>query len=794
MHNVPALKVLLPFIGGILLTSIYRMDGQTGLFLFAVLTLLLLTAFLMNKRRLVDALIVLQLTAAGYLLAVYRYQDLSSQTLQYVSESEEWLGLQGTIISPVDFRKDKQTFTLRADTVWLHSTPHAVSGNAKATLYGQAALLQYGDHIVCKARLRLPPPARNPGAFNYRQYLRARGITALATIPDRNHLLVWQHNQGAALLQHIVYPVRRGIRAAVKRYMDSREGALLLGLLLGSRSEIDSDVREDFSDAGVIHVLAVSGLHVGFVVAALFLLFTLVRLPQPWRTLLVLIGLFFYIHLTGCKAPVMRASLMAAVLLTARLLQRPVNIINALALAALAILFINPLDLFQVGFQLSFAAVLGIVLIYNRFQSLFRNRFRKWQERGNHFRLYLSGLFFVSVSAQLATLPLTAFYFGKIPVVSLFANLIVVPVTGIVVALGYISSLVTLFSSFVGQVYACTNELLLKALIAFIHAAAQLPFAFIRVARPSTGMMLLYGLLLFLFVFYQQIKTRKILLAVILLVTNAMLFHGIVSVKPGLYLHFLDVGQGDSIVLQLSRQRNILIDAGDCTEYNDYGERVVVPFLQRNGIDHLDAVIITHPHSDHIGGIPAVLKQCRVDRLIRTPFAYPSPFCRCVDSLAASKQIVCQNVVAGDTLFFGSDVLCLVMHPTPPFVQRANQNPHLLNDASTVIAFYYGRHAFLFAGDAEIESERALMRYGPLLRSDLLKVGHHGSITASSESFIDCVRPGYAVISVGAFNRFGLPSTKRMAMLKDKNIELVRTDMNGAAQFFSDGRHLTRLR
>ncbi len=794
MQNSPALKLLIPLIIGIVLTRFCRCCSIYVLVASIVLTLLLFVSYFRSQPGLFALIVALQFTAIGYLFTVHQLQKLSQQTLTGFCRGDEWLGVEGTILSPIEYGQERQMFTLNVDTVWADERPFEISGKARATLYGKAVPLRYGDRIVCKGQLRSPPPARNPGEFDYRRYLQAKGITALITIPDHNHLMIMNRNEGALLLQRLVYPVRRYIRHSVNRFVQGQARPLLLGLLLGSKSEIDPAVKADFSNSGVIHVLAVSGLHVGFIVAALFLLLTLVRLPQPWCNLVVILGLFFYVHLTGCKAPVMRASVMASILLIGRVLQRPVDILNALSIAALIILLINPLDLFQVGFQLSFAAVLGILLIYNRFELLFRAKFQKWREKENQLNLYVGGLFLVSISAQLATLPLTAFYFNKIPLISLLANLVVVPAVGIVVALGYISALMHLISPFIAEVYASANACLLDALISLIHYSGRLPFAYLEVATPSFIDVLVYTLLLSLFIFFQHQKVRKALIVALLFVLNIAVYKSLILDKPGLHIHVLDVGQGDSILLQFPNHQNCLIDAGDCNKYIDYGDRVVRPFLQREGIDHLDAVIISHPHSDHIGGMPSVLRHCNVKRLIRTGVHYDSPFCDAVDSLALARNIPCRHIAAGDTLFFDPNLLCLVLHPTPAFIGNATDAPEILNNASIVMAFYYGDRAFLFTGDAEIAAEQQLLRYDSLLKSDFLKIGHHGSITASSAPFIDRIAPRYAVVSVGAFNRFGLPSRKRMAMLDDKGIEVIRTDINGAVQFFSDGSRLVRKR
>ncbi|MBN1997391.1 DNA internalization-related competence protein ComEC/Rec2 [candidate division KSB1 bacterium] len=786
----PAVKALCPFVIGIFAAHEYLLSP---FFLFAILLSLAVLCSLFFRNKIFSLFAFFFLFFAGYLRFCFLYENTPNSII-YFADLTVPVGIEGVISGPVENRGDDRLFTLDVDSVWVLTQPYPAIGTVRVTFSFKQDGLCYGDRIVAKGRLSLPPGERNPGEFNYKNYLASRNIQALFYVRSTSDYLLLDRRNGGCLLKRIVFSVRRWIVYVIESTLDGQEQALLKGLLVASKGDIDTELEDSFSNVGVIHVLAVSGLHVGFILLGLSGLMRVFSVPEPFRSILVIVGLFFYAELTGMQPPVLRASIMAALLQLGNLVQRPVDFYNSLAAAAFIILVLSPLFLFQAGFQLSFVAVLSIVFLYQQFVKMLQKKMRHWQEKGKYFYTYTTSLFLVSFAAQIGTLPLTMYYFGKIPLISLIANLIVVPLVGLIVAIGFISVAGAAVFWPIGTAYGSLNWLLLKILIGLVKSFTKIPFAFFTCSRPSLSFFVYYFLFFTLFVMRQDIRWFKRILFAILIFSVMNIWY-LAIIKPvGVKLTFFDVGQGDSALFEFPGGHTMLVDAGESTGSINYGERVVAAYLQRNGYKKIDVLVVTHPHSDHEGGVPYLLEHYLVDLFIDCGMSFDSNLHTQIDSLCKVKNINVRQVARGDTLTRFWPAVVRFYSPIENFIHSTGRSGSEVNNASIVTAVSYGSISFLLAGDAELEAENAMERYEDLLRAMVFKVGHHGSSTASSLSFIRKVCPKYAIISVAKFNRFGLPSEKIIQRYNELGCKVIRTDQNGAVVFFTDGKELRRLR
>jgi competence protein ComEC len=792
----PAIKLLIPLIVGILFAWQYKLPPAVLLISLLVASIGALIFRRLNPGKFFAIFAFLAFTLIGALDMELRSDLFPGNHIRYFAEKEEIVSVEGMIDSPVERKAGKYVFDLSADSAWLFFRPFSTTGKLRVSLYDSLGMLSldYGDRIVIKGRCQIPPGERNPGDFNYQKYLAARDIHAIMSVSGTQNVAIIERRQGSRALQNLIYPLRRFIIQGIDDSIGGQQGALLKGLLVGARSDIGVDLNEAFINAGVVHILAVSGLNVGYILLGLLSLLTLLRCRDPWRSLLAIGGLIFYSYLTGSNPPVVRATIMASVALIAGLVQRPLDVINSIALAAFVILVLNPLELFQVDFQLSFVAVIGMVLLYKKIHSIFAKSFLDWSEREQRYKVYLANLFLVSLAAQLATLPLTAFYFNRVPIISLAANLVVVPWSTLITALGFISSISTAIFQPIGAVYADANWLALTTLIYLVRGAAHLPFSYLFIARPEPLAILIYFLVLGLFVFWSKPVVRKRLVFVLLIAANLLIWRSAPAEQAGLRVTFFDVGQGDAALFEFPGGKTMLVDAGEGNEKLDYGERVIAPYLRREGIRKIDALVISHPHSDHNGGAVHLLANVDVGRIIQIDANCSEPACRKIDSLIQYRKIPSKTIMSGDSLAGFAGTTILVLHPTMEFVEKARRNPAALNDCSSVLKITFGQTNFLMTGDAGIDAEKAMLRFTDALHADVIKVGHHGSSTASSEAFRGKVKPQFAVVSVGRFNRFGLPSEKTMRDWQADGASLARTDENGAIVFFTDGKNIRRMR
>jgi competence protein ComEC len=642
--------------------------------------------------------------------------------------------------------------------------------------------VEINEQLLLRGFLRLADDRRNPGAFDYRAYLQAQDISAVFYC--KNPAPLWRKKASEVFSwRRAIAQTKLWINAQLSRFSYGQPLALLRGLLIGERDEISKEVIEVFQRTGLVHILAVSGSNVGFIVLIVFITLSLIRVPKRWHPAFLLFAIVFYMFLTGAQPPVVRASIMAAVIIIGQTFEREADIYNCLGVSALIILLWQPLQLFQLGFQLTFIAVLGIAYLYQPLALLFR-RFITW--RWLPIRLTLT-LLAVSFAAQLATLPFSVHAFGRLPVTAIFGNLIVIPAAFIIVATATASCVFSFFQ-FVSQAFGIVADLAAHAMIVFTGWLAHIPLAYIDGVYISPWLLLFFVIAIATLVEWRRSPfARRWLFVTGLLILNIFVWQNAWAAGPKLRVTFFDVGQGDAALLEFP-DGHLLIDAGPLQENYDAGDRVIIPFLRSHGIRQLDAVVISHPHADHLGGLPALLGAIKIKKIFICGLETNSPLEQKCEKLADSLRVPILAWRAGERLPDFAPAQIWALHP-----HRHESGFENLNDASVVVKVIFGRHAFLFPGDAEFESENHLLQSTLALDSDVLKVGHHGSSTSSLLPFLQAVSPQWAVTSVGRWNNFGHPNPQVMARYDSLGIQHLRTDRDGAVIFETDGKNLKRI-
>jgi competence protein ComEC len=705
-------------------------------------------------------------------------------------------------------------------------------------------IFSYGTRVRILAKLHPARNYRNPGALDYEGYLRDHGIGVLgsaeATDIERlpgfsgSRIELWRTRVHASIIRkiHQLWP--------------ASEESLMDAMVLGEESFLRNATRTEYQRSGTYHVLVVSGMNLSILAFAIFWMLRQFRVDPAAAAIATVVVSFAYAFVVGVGPPVWRAGFMLATYLGARLLYRERNMMNAIGAAALGVLIVDPRALFGASFQLTFLAVFIIASIgspilerttlpYSRGLRLLRaasydlhvspavaqfridlrmiaGRLRRFVGDRIGFGLPVillrvairaGELIFISALMQAGLALLMAYHFHRATTMGMPANLAVIPLTQVLmpfaaaaVGLGYISTTLAKpavwISGLALEGIAGTVHFLGGAHLGSAHLAGG-SIADMRVAMPSLAMILAsLGALAVAMVAVRIRRTRFAAFVSVALLFGVAVWIAFVPSRPHLRagmmeMTTIDVGQGDSILLVTPDQHTLLIDAGGLPQWMhsdfDLGEQVVSSYLWNRGIDHLDVVVITHPHADHYGGMPAVMANFH-PRELWLSIDQPVGDFAAVVAQAQSAGMAVSVKKEGDEFDYGG----AHFHMLAPGRDQVTGSMRPNDDCLVFTAAFRGTTALL-EGDAERPAERRVVEEHP--EAMLLKVAHHGSASGTSAELLATVHPRYAVISVGARNVYGHPRMEVLERLQQAGVTTYRTDEEGAVSFFLDGTSVT---
>ena len=782
----PAVRALLLFIVGLIVSG-----GMTAKpsHVLALTVILLLIAVFGFRRTCFSPCASLALHLAFVLIGLFWTTLRRSQVEEEVlspSYHGERVTLDGRIESEPIRKSSRSEMVVRTRCIKRGDTEYQLDRRvlvqvARTARWENTDSLQIGDHVCMLGYLETLPGARNPGDFDYGRYLALNGIQGFMTVRDSNAVSLSARATDLSVSNYVAL-AQNSIYTIFDRYHGPEEASFLKGVVFGYRGDLSAEIKQSFMDTGTIHILAVSGSNVVVVALIFFSVVGFFRLSSRIATALTLAGLIWYMVITGLSPSVIRATIMGGVLLIGSILGRKGDIYNTLAVAALVMLLWDPLFLFDVGFQLSFAAVISIVYFYPRLEhwiELIPGRIAKSTVADSALKLFA-----VSMAAQIGTMPFTGYYFGRVSLIAVVANLLVVPLSGLNTLLGFATIAFSAVSNPIASCYAALNDILVSLLLKFVKTASKVPYAYVETLNAGLMTTVIYYVAVG--VVFNVGKPRFIArtIIVLLLALNVFLYKDALSPKAtALEMTVIDVGQGDAILLELPNRKHILVDAGPRYVGYDVGERIILPFLRKSGITSLDAVILSHAHDDHVGGCRSILENIRVLQLVVGDTAAPTRLSRETLDAARRTSTPIKIAHAGEVLQFDPTTRIFVLQPAVSY------RPNDLNDQSVVLKVVYGSSSVLLPGDASQNVEDALIhRAGSLLASTVLKSPHHGALTASSEEFLRVVEPSLVVISVGRLNRFHHPSPIVMSRYQRLGIMTKRTDLDGALVLRSDGK------
>ncbi|MBD3409783.1 MAG: DNA internalization-related competence protein ComEC/Rec2, partial [Ignavibacteriales bacterium] len=635
--------------------------------------------------------------------------------------------------------------------------------------------------LLAEATIRRPPNRRNPGEFDYREYLRRKNVAAL--VYERDVETIDVVGESRRFPRALLFEARSAVARKLAALFEGETLGVLRALLLADRSATSDETREAFSASGAAHVLAVSGLHVGLVFAVASILFGWA--PRRRRTWLVVGSLLSFLALTGAPASAFRATTTAIVATFLLHSERERDPYNALAFAAFLILLVDPNDVFAIGFQLSFVSALGILLALGPAE---RMRIRLGVE--SRVAKYLYWMAAVSFAAQAATAPIVAHYFERISAIGLAVNVVVVPAVFLIAVGGALASAASLVSAFVAGVFASATDVLAEGLVLLVGAASELSFAsFGAYWWSGYDVALYYAAFVAAMALLPKMRRFATRAAFLLALVGTFLLWSRFDDEPllapnRLTVAMIDVGQGDAFLVAFPEGTTALIDAGPAWAFSDYdaGERTILPLLDRLGVERIDYGIVSHMDLDHYGGFLALFEAGRVKTVLKAAPDAGNETDVAFEAAAREAGVRIARIEPGAREIGGAR-LTFLNDPELPVVASANRN-----NRSATLAIDYGETRALFMGDGERLLEAWLVwRYGEALDCDVLKAGHHGASAASGGRLLRTTTPSLALISAGEGNRYGHPAPDALARLRRSGARLIRTDKSGAAILRSDG-------
>lgn len=729
-----------------------------------------------------------------FLLGAFEYLYFDGlNKARFAALDGERLTLRGYVDSQLEFKGMKVSFVLKVTEVSGFEDEKEASGegigksvDSKRKKPGGKVLVsmlytedgsfpEYGRRINVTGRLTLPQGVRNPGGFDYGKYLAQKGISAMMFV-NVDSLRMEQTWGGSAFISAGL-AVRKRIVDVIQRSLPKQQAALLDGILIGYTGGMSEEVRDVFSDAGISHVTAVSGANVAFVALPFIVLFKRLKFRPNLSNLLVILILVFFVFITGFEPSVLRAVVMAVIILIGGILKREADIHTTIAFSAILLLIGNPYMLFSIGFQLSYAATLSLVLLYKNIRTWVTCR---WIPG------FAGDVLAATLAAQIGVLPITVFYFNKVSIVSILCNLLVVPLMEVITILGMAMALLGQIWIGFSQILGYLNCSLLSFVLLTSRVTAGLPFATAQMATPALWWVLLYYPTVWFFLWYKP-RFKPVIRSWVYAAAGAVIIIPAVVVllmPRGMEVIFLDVGEGDAAFIRTAAGKTILIDGGGSAKPasgKGVGESVVLPFLLDQGVLSLDLVVATHGHADHIQGLVPVLKNMKVSCLV-IPRCAQEGFDQLLQA-AGERGVPIERCEAGDRVILDRKTVFHVLSPSSSMEMEKLS----LNNTSLVLQLVYEKVRILFVGDIEQEVEAYLLEKRVDLHSEVLKVGHHGSGTSTSEEFLGQIGPDAAIVSVGR-NDFGHPSPTVLQRLEDSGVRVFLTQENGALVLATDGR------
>lgn len=633
--------------------------------------------------------------------------------------------------------------------------------------------LAYGNKIIFNGKYEEPADRKNYKGFSYKEYLKTEGIYGIVKVENKIQVI---KSKNVSLLQLGINNLSIKIKQNLEKILPEKTVGLAEGILLGDSSELGEGLKENFRDCNLSHMLAVSGMHLSYLIVCLNFVLNKRKFGIRNCKIISIVVIIIFMLITNMSPSVVRAGISAIIGILGTLIYRKQDTYTTIAFACLLTLIKNPFSLLNIGMQLSYLATLGIVTFYPLLSKI------KIPE--GKIKNYIIENTFVTISANILILPIIIYNFNTIPTNFLLSNLIAGPVLGISLIFELITVFVSVISINLAKIPGFIVNVCLALLTKITEIISKIPN--ITVVTPKILCVILVYIIILNICLYinnkEIFKNYKISKVLFILISITLITNSI-NIESGMRFYFIDVGQGDSTLICTPTGKNVLIDGGGSRTPDKYdvGEKVLLPYLLDRRIKKLDYIIISHFDADHAQGIEAVIDKIKVENIVVSKQASQSAEYGKIIKMCKAKKIRIIEAKRGEKIVIDKYAYFDILHPGDILLDDGKGG---LNANAIVAKLNYKMDnklfTVLFTGDIEYDAEQELVKeYGNKLKSDILKVAHHGSKTSSSQNFIELVKPKIALIGVGKDNTFGHPNESVLERLRDLKCKIYRTDENG---------------
>lgn len=693
--------------------------------------------------------------------------------------SLENVNIVGTIVSS---KKEKQYINeYKIETEKINN----IKLKKKFILLTKNKEIEYGNKIKLEGTYIKPSKSRNYKGFDYSNYLKTENI--YGTIEQNGKIeLIKEKNTNYLFIN--LYKVKNKIIKNINNKFPKETRGVFLGILLGDKNSIEEDVRQNFADSSLSHILAVSGTHISYVVICISVLFKKLKLNKNIRKILASLVLFMYLYLVDFSVSATRAVIMSTIVIMPMLFYRKQDTITTIALSSIIILINNPYSILNIGFLLSYGGTIGIILFVNKISIESKKDFFQ------RFKSYLKDICIVTISAQTIIMPIIIYYFNTISFTFIISNIIASLIIGPIIMVGLVIIAISFFKIPIISLIIKIYNILIAILMKTADIISKIPISKIYLKTPTTLEIIFYYSVVFLIVLLIYIKksNRKFIKKIIQIdiynlksffINNrnkVLIFISIISlisitsikIPKELKINFIDVGQGDSCLITTPQNKKVLIDSGGSESY-DVGKNVLLPYLLDKRITKIEYIMISHFDTDHCKGFEYVLENIKVKNVIISKQSEASENFKQIMKIIRKKRINLIIVQKGSKIKIDNFTTVDIISP------QSENIADNMNDNSIVAKLEAYNFSILFTGDASEKIEKELIKEKINLKSDILKVSHHGSRTGTSEEFLKSVKPKIALIGVGENNKFGHPTEDVIKRLTENKVKIYRTDTDG---------------